>query len=259
MSNSAVPSLAPSLMDDEPYPNMLYRLCRRHLPPGYLPSPSPITEPPPNMCVSPSCPVQATHVKGLFINNGVPNPWQFEDYDFGASNPPENVWLARHQIVHATGSRADYHLVHAFIHYHYVAREEPQDDDDDEAANMMELTDEVAGLDIHASNPENATSHQQQDAGASPPDNRTESEKDAELDRDLADAYYEMELDDAAQQTAQMNLDDGTAETGVAPQAAEETQPQPADGALRELVEVAYRTCTADADLDPEYGDDDIL
>ncbi|KAL8638727.1 MAG: hypothetical protein Q9226_008965, partial [Calogaya cf. arnoldii] len=224
------------------------------------------------MCLYPSCPVHGTHARGLFTYRGVPMTWELDEFDFGDSNPPPYIWLARHRILHETGSNEDYHLVHAFIHFHYIPRAfPPQDDNGRESSpsvtssehhdtNMMEMTDEMAGVDINASNDEDQENipptHQP------PPQRRgspTQSELSAQMGRDLSYAYYEMELEDAENGAAQMDITDEIAEDNTATQAVDasgDTQPQPATGALQELVEVAYLNCAADADLAPENGND---
>ncbi|KAL9002511.1 MAG: hypothetical protein Q9180_009970 [Flavoplaca navasiana] len=71
-----------------------------------------------------------------------------------------------------------------------------------------------------------------------------------------------MELEDAEERAAQMNLSDETAEASTATQALdgrEETQGQPANGALQDLAEAAYMTCTAGADPTLEHGDHGIM
>lgn len=91
------------------------------------------------------------------------------------------------------------------------------------------------------------------------PASPTESEKDAEMERQLHTAYFEMELQDAEERAAQMNITEGAAEAGTTPQEAAETPSQPAtsaDEALQHLVEMAYMTCVAGAELAPE---DDVL
>lgn len=240
-------------MDNESYHEMLYRLCRRNLPPDYTFSQTSPTAQAPTLCVYPSCPVHGTHARGLYVYRGVPNNWQLEEYDFGASNPPPDIWFARHRIIHEVGSSEDYHMVHAFIHYHYVPKDLPQQEryspsvtsSADDEANMMDLTDDVAALEIDSMNAENGGEVMSTDQGT---DNRTEAEEDAEIEQQLCDAYYEMELEDAEERAAQMNLSDETTEASTATQALdgrEETQ--------------AYMTCTASADPTLEYGDHGIM
>ena len=125
---------------------------------------------------------------------------------------------------------------------------------------MAALTEEIAGVDIDASNAGNgdlaadADRPQPPQRSASP----TESEKDAEMERHLHTAYFEMELQDAEERAAQMHITEGAAEgAGTAAQESEETPSHPAeDEALQHLVELAYMTCAAGAELAPE---DDVL
>ncbi|KAL8752076.1 MAG: hypothetical protein Q9199_005992 [Rusavskia elegans] len=265
-------------MANESYHEMLYRLCRQNLPPGHPFTLTSTTVPPPSpLCLYPSCPVQGTHAQGLFTYRGVPNDWELEEYDFGASNPPPDIWFARHRIMHETGSNEDYHMVHSFIHYHYVARTAPEQEDrahspsvtssGDHDTNMMELTEEMAetriGISDGANGVEDTPTHQE-DADRPQPSqhrrgSRTESESDAEMERHLSSAYFEMEMEEAENRAAQMNITEETAEASNAPVEPDETRSQPPDGALRDLVEVAYMTCAANAELAPDDGDDGIL
>ncbi|KAL8899441.1 MAG: hypothetical protein Q9192_001572 [Flavoplaca navasiana] len=254
-------------MDNESYYEMLYRLCRRNLPPEYTGSLTSPTAQAPTLCIYPSCPVHGTHAQGLYVYNGVPNNWQLEEYDFGASNPPPAIWFARHRIIHEVGSREDYHLVHGFIHYHYVPKDLPQQEryspsvtsSAHDEPNMMDLTDDVAALDIDASNAGNGGEVMPTDQDTN---NRTEAEEDAEIEQQLCDAYYEMELEDAEERAAQMNISDETAEASTATQALdgrEEAHGEPANVDLQDLVETAYMTCITGADPPLEHGDHGIL
>ncbi|KAL8651180.1 MAG: hypothetical protein Q9226_004821 [Calogaya cf. arnoldii] len=274
-SSSSPTALGPSPLHDESYYEMLHRLCRIHLPHDH---PTSDTAQPPALCLYPSCPVHSTHARGLYTYRGVPMTWQLDEFEFGVSNPPPNIWFARHRIVHETGSNEDYHLVHAFLHYHYVPRASPQQDDngrenspsitssENPDTNMMEVTDEMAGVDLNASNNDGQENIPPTHQPPPPPppqrhESPTQSELSAEMDRDLSNAYYDMELEDAENGAAQMNITDGIAEDSIATQAVDtsgDTQSQPASGALQELVEVAYLNCAADADLAPENGNDGI-
>lgn len=205
---------------------------------------------------------------------GVPNDWELQEYDFGASNPPRDIWFARHRIMHENGSYEDYHMVNSFIEHHYVPKETPQPGDPDgdpsplvtssadHDTHMAQLAEEIAGVDIDASNgAEDPSPHLDADRPQPPQRSTspTESEKDAEMERHLHTAYFEMELQDAEERAAQMNITEGAAEVGTAAHEPEEPPSQPAtsaDGALHHLVEMAYMTCVAGAELAPE---DDVL
>lgn len=179
--------------------------------------------------------------------------------------------------MHETGSNEDYHMVHRFIHYHYVPRTAPEQEDRDHSpsvtssgdhdTNMMELTEEMAetriGISDGANGVEDTPTHQE-DADRPQPSqhrrgSRTESESDAEMERHLSSAYFEMELEEAENRAAQMNITEETAEASNAPVGPDEIQSQPPDGALQDLVEVTYMTCAANAELAPDDGDNGIL
>lgn len=166
--------------------------------------------------------------------------------------------------MHESGSYEDYHMVNSFIEHHYVPKETPQPgytngdhsplvtSSADHDTHMAALTEEIAGVDIDASNAGNgdltvdAHSPQLPQRSTSP----TESEKDAEMERHLHTAYFEMEIQDAEERAAQLNITEGA---GTDPHEPEETPSHPAeDGALQQLVEVAYMTCVAGAEIAPE-------
>ncbi|KAL8916651.1 MAG: hypothetical protein Q9172_006208 [Xanthocarpia lactea] len=284
-------------MDDESYSEMLYRLSRDHLPPHRpFTMTSAIVPPPSDLCRYPSCPIQCIHAQGLFHYGGEPNRWTLQDLDFGASNPPPDIWLARDRLLNNNGIPGDPNKVHGFIHYHYVSRPASQQErserkyspsvtssaDDD--ASMMELTEEIADVEINASNAmdgaEAVPKHQAADGPQSPPapapppppqrqqqqqpERPTESENDAEIDQLLDLAFSEMELEEAQERAAKMNFTDEAVKAGIPSQAVikqDKTKPQPAEGALRDLVEVAYADCVADREAAPEDyydGYDDI-
>ena len=255
-------------MDNQSCHEMLYHLCGQNLPPGHLDGLNSATLPSPSsLCLSPSCPVRITHAKGLFTYRGIPNVWDLQEYDFGASNPPRDIWFARHRIMHESGRYEKYDMVNSFIEYHYVPKETPQPgytngDPSPSVTNsavhdthIAQLTEEIAGVDIDASNgAEDPSPHLAVDADRPQPPQRstspTESEKDAEMERHLHTAYFEMELQDAEERAAQLNITEGA---GTDPHEPEETPSHPAeDGALQQLVEVAYMTCDAGAEIAPE-------
>ena len=268
-SSSSPTALGISPIDVQSYHEMLYYLCGQNLPPGHLNGLSSATLPSPSsLCLSPGCPVQITHTKGLFTYMGVPNDWELKEYDFGASNPPRDIWFARHRIMHETGSYQDYHMVNSFIEYRYVPKETPQPgytngdpspsvtNSADHDTHMAALTEEIAGVAIDASNPgngaEETSPHLAVDADRPQPPQRsaspTESETDAEMERHLHTAYFEMELQDAEERAAQMNITEGA---GTAAQEPEDTPSHSADEALQHRVEVAYMTCVAAGELAP--------
>ncbi|KAL8852169.1 MAG: hypothetical protein Q9221_002993 [Calogaya cf. arnoldii] len=231
-SSSSPTALGPSPLHDESYYEMLYRLCRINLPHDH---PTSDTAQPPALCLYPSCPVHGTHARGLFTYRGIPMTRELDEFDFGISNPPPYIWLARHRIVNEAGSNEVYLLVHAFLHFHYVPRASPPQDDNGREnspsvtrlehhdINMMEVTDDMAGVDINALNDEDQENIPPNHQPPPPPPQRhespTESELSAEMDRDLPNAYYEMELEDAENGAAQMNITDTIAEDSTATQA----------------------------------------
>lgn len=169
--------------------------------------------------------------------------------------------------MHESGRYEKYDMVNSFIEYHYVPKETPQPgytngDPSPSVTNsavhdthIAQLTEEIAGVDIDASNgAEDPSPHLAVDADRPQPPQRstspTESEKDAEMERHLHTAYFEMELQDAEERAAQLNITEGA---GTDPHEPEETPSHPAeDGALQQLVEVAYMTCDAGAEIAPE-------
>ncbi|KAL8856155.1 MAG: hypothetical protein Q9178_007193 [Gyalolechia marmorata] len=278
-------SLGPSPMDDELYSEMLYRLWRDHLPPHRpFTLTSAIVPPPSDLCRYLSCPIQGVHAQGLFHYRGEPNRWTLQGLDFGASNPPPDIWLARDRLLNNNGLLGDHNKVHGFIHYHYVSRPASHQDlsereyspsvtssaDDD--ASMMELAEEMADVEIHASNtvdgaedvPKHQAAGRPQSPTASsppppPPEDPTESENDAEIDQQLDLAFSEMELEEAQERAAQMTFTDEKVEAGITSQAVikqDTTKPQPVKVALRDLVEVTYTDCVADREAAPEDGCD---
>ena len=280
-------SLGPSPMDDESYSEMLYRLSRDHLPPHHpFTLTSAIVPPPSDLCRYPSCPIQCIHAQGLFHYRGEPNHWTLQGLDFGASNPPPDIWLARDRLLNNNGLPGDHNKVHGFIHYHYVSRPASQQEfsekeyspsvtssaDDD--ASMIELTEEMADVEINASNavdgaedvPKHQAAHRPQSPPPppppqqqQPPEDPTESENDAEIDQQLDLAFSEMELEEAQERAAQMTFTDETVKAGIPSQAVikqDTTKPQPVEGALRDLVEIAYKDCVADREAAPEDGYD---
>ncbi|KAL8910138.1 MAG: hypothetical protein Q9171_004563 [Xanthocarpia ochracea] len=280
-------SLGTSPMDDESYSEMLYRLSRDHLPPHRpFTLTSAIVPPPSDLCRYPSCPIQCIHAQGLFHYRGEPNSWTLQELDFGVSNPPPDIWLARGRLLKNNAIPGDHNKVHGFIHYHYhyVSRPASQQkrsvreypplvtSSADDNANMMELAEEMADVEINASNAmdgaEDVPKHQAADRPQSPPpppqqqqqpQGPKESENDAEIDQQLDLAFSEKELEEAQERAAQMTFTDETVKAGITSQAVikqDTTKPQSAEGALRDSVEVVYADCVADRVAAPEDGYD---
>ncbi|KAL8772490.1 MAG: hypothetical protein Q9209_002442 [Squamulea sp. 1 TL-2023] len=280
-------SLGPSPLDDESYPAMLYRLCKDHLPPRPFTLTSAIVPPPSNICQYPGCPITFTHAQGLFHYRGEPNRWALQELDFGASNPPPDIWIARDRLLNHAESDNDRHIVYGFIHYHYVPRTAPQQqtlareyspsvtssavDDTD----MVDLTEEMGEVGIEASDAVEGDekvggdAQSVQDADKSQfvhgqPECLMKTRINAGIDQQLNQAAFQMELNEAQERAAQMTITDKaveanyTAQTGNQQDTAHE-HPQSPNANLRDLVEIAYTKCVAESETAAEDGHADNL
>ncbi|KAL8965143.1 MAG: hypothetical protein Q9183_004007 [Haloplaca sp. 2 TL-2023] len=107
-------------------------------------------------CDHPACPIDFPHAKGLYLHNGHTAPtWTYGNLNFGASNPPLQIWDARERLLREVGSYEDYQMVTGFILCHHIEREvslfetfkmgiEAQSDKVTEQANAMKM--EIDGL-----------------------------------------------------------------------------------------------------------------
>ncbi|KAL8783404.1 MAG: hypothetical protein Q9213_004663 [Squamulea squamosa] len=281
-------SLGPSPMDDESYPAMLYRLCKDHLPPRPFTLTSAIVPPPSNICQYPSCPITFIHAQGLFHYQGEPNRWALEELDFGASNPPPDIWIARDRLLNHVGSDNDRHIVYGFIHYHYVPRTALQQqtlareyspsvtssaDDDTGMANLVEEMGDV-GIEapdaVEGNEKGGKTAQADQDADGSQfahgqPEGLPKTGINTGIDQQLNQAAFEIELDQAQERAAQMTISDKVLEANCTPRAGKQQdmtheQSQSMNANLRDLVEIAYANCIAEPEMAVEDdGHADIL
>ncbi|KAL8802855.1 MAG: hypothetical protein Q9182_003542 [Xanthomendoza sp. 2 TL-2023] len=195
----------------------------------------------PPLCHWPLCPFRFPHPQGLFQTHGAPSPHETtapEHYDFGLSNPPPEIWDARERLMSARERDGDRGLVCGFIHYHFVPRTEVEEGyppstttSEDPETQMLDLAEGIGAVALEAGDPpgEEGTSavgvyagvpdDDDDDDGTSqdPVSERggpTEAEIEAEIARDLEDAFDDMEVEEVAERAAGMVIDDDDDDDG---------------------------------------------
>lgn len=238
-------------------------------------------------CQWPNCPISFPHNSGLFLDRGEPPPLQTDAhdlYDFGASNPPREIWQARARMLEGWESDEDRDQVMSFIHYHFIPRTPPLQhaeagrqqqpatgveyspsvtSEQEHQADMMDLTAEMGGFVFDGQNDDDGE-------GASVPyeadgmqlplqqerEGPTESEIDADIDQQLYDALLDIEIDEAQERAAGMFIsDDDMGRVNITTSEAAEDEgvaggqppPPPLDGTLLRLTESAYAMCIGSA------------
>lgn len=78
-------------------------------------------------CVSLECPIQTPHSTGVYLHNGK-RPRSDHTFPekpkFGSSNPPPELWMARHRILDNLAKGNDVELTRTFVRYHGRTEEE---------------------------------------------------------------------------------------------------------------------------------------
>ncbi|KAL8736408.1 MAG: hypothetical protein Q9166_000200 [cf. Caloplaca sp. 2 TL-2023] len=247
-------------IDDRSYAEIVISgAAPRTQPPRPYTYTSAVVPPPSSMCQMPSCPIQFPHAEGLFLDRGEPHHWIHDQLDFGASNPPLEIWYARERLLNDMGNQSDRAMVSGFLQYHYVPRQAPEvrqyspsvTSSEDHDMTMMELTEGMAETTLrtqaptshdpqqpsdpflaaepgpgHRENADRPQSPAQQPEGPAESaidaeivrllEGQTETSSDAELDRHLSEAFFEMELEDAQEGAARMGISGGEAEATTA-------------------------------------------
>ncbi|KAL8718962.1 MAG: hypothetical protein Q9225_003974 [Loekoesia sp. 1 TL-2023] len=211
-----------------------------------------------------------------------PSHFTFIRPHFGASNPPFEIWMARDRILNSRGRETDFRDVVGFLRAHYVAwtdvesqqqqegaiRAESamhENENEDKDTEMEDLAEEMADVEIENDDTDDP-SQPQDPSGASqfeprPPVYSPRTE--AEIDRQFDEAFLELELEEAQEAAARMEIaDEGDKENVNPDKAGQEglNGSEHADGLLEELIEQANRVCgEVDRKLAEEEGDDGIL
>ncbi|KAL8699005.1 MAG: hypothetical protein Q9201_006251 [Fulgogasparrea decipioides] len=176
---------------------------------------------PSNLCDHPACPLRFPHAQGLYLHMGYPPFYTSEELNFGQSNPPPEVWIARERLLSNNYSLTDHNLVHGFIHLHRVGsvaltefeRFKMEQDregkklDDEDAEMEMEiggLEEEIRGVTIDpcANYPDGSMNGGNANRDASP------SPSTLELAEKLIEAMDEAEMEDVQEAAANMNIDE---------------------------------------------------
>ncbi|KAL8814374.1 MAG: hypothetical protein Q9223_006391, partial [Gallowayella weberi] len=154
-----------------------------------------------------------------------------ENYDFGLSNPPADIWDARERLLSGEERDGDRGRVLGFINYHFVPREGSRTGEDegeqnsslatsseDSEAQMMELAEGMEQVALEAGSGEEGTLAGGYEGVADDDDDAlqelvferggTEAEMDAVIERDLNDAFDDMEMEGVVERVAGLVIDD---------------------------------------------------
>ncbi|KAL8688850.1 MAG: hypothetical protein Q9218_005339 [Villophora microphyllina] len=78
-----------------------------------------------NPCGHPACPLHPwPHHQGIYLHNRCHPNYTFGDPDFGLSNPPPEIWIARERVYGQKGTQMNYDIVQGFIAAHRVDKVE---------------------------------------------------------------------------------------------------------------------------------------
>ncbi|KAL8974139.1 MAG: hypothetical protein Q9197_001623 [Variospora fuerteventurae] len=73
-------------------------------------------------CRHPSCPLPFPHSRGLYLHLNQASTVEAGPHaNFGASNPPPELWAARERCLRRRARDGDWHLVNGFVAAHFVA------------------------------------------------------------------------------------------------------------------------------------------
>ncbi|KAL9593951.1 MAG: hypothetical protein Q9219_007300 [cf. Caloplaca sp. 3 TL-2023] len=183
-----------------------------------------------NRCQNPRCPLQLPHSTGLYLHMNQPSQFASQRPHFGASNPPPQIWEARARILNDRGLMTDFEAVVGFISAHYVAWTDTQKQayqqsgyasavqGNQQGSCSTEMQDLVKGVtNVHLENYINMHCYAQNEfrpSGCSP---RTQARLDAEMEREMCQVLLDLDLKDAQDATARMDITDEEEKENVDP------------------------------------------
>ncbi|KAL8945721.1 MAG: hypothetical protein Q9222_007781 [Ikaeria aurantiellina] len=219
-----------------------------------MPSTSPL-------CHQPTCPVDHPHAPGLYLHPNTPSPFTNHTDDFGASDPPPAVWMARDRMMNQCASKEDVSMVEAFRKWHYVPPTEVtkqkvinEGEDLDAKDEMMDLETEMMN---HAGTLTETLEGTKDDGILKRPPQQYSPRTEAELDNQFRDAFFQMEMEDASEAAAKMQLFDHEGDDDGKGKGKQEIVGEQAE---KELVRGAYEVCVqVGRELAREEGEDEEM
>ncbi|KAI4203320.1 MAG: hypothetical protein LQ348_001408 [Seirophora lacunosa] len=180
-------------------------------------------------CRHPSCPLPFPHSRGLYQHLNQASTIEAAHPNFGASNPPPEVWAARERCLKGLEGPGDWEVVNGFIEAHFVAWAESEVVEEEEGMrwametvrkeemnrkeerrdqDMKGLVEGMEDVGIDGDRDRGDDDRAQRSRAPSPVGEGPDRELERVLERDLEEAWVNMEVERAEEAVGGLKIMD---------------------------------------------------